>query len=932
MSHEAVLDRNFMYRAKKRPQKRKYAVLDLETKRLDTQDKGFERCFMSCFYDGERPFEVFRNGDIHKGKSYTDCFWLDQDGCIDKMMRHIFGLRTCKVCEVKESEYRFGTCGECIKARKRYQSDQWLIGSHNGGNFDNLFILGWLRKHANLFGFEIISTMGRILTLSVKPRGKLESRDKREGWTFVDTFALLPISLKEIGKAFCANEKAFQKMSFDLDLEEDNELWGEYNLQDCIVLHTALQRFSNLIEKLGGAVAITAAGTAMNVFRMKYQRKPIHRNAHFPECDGRCHRVACEIKECASAHPSERVCHGCMHDFVREGFFGGRTEVFRLSGKNCFYYDINSSYPTSMLGDMPVGAATVLPEKTSLRMLQMMGKDKIGFVEAIVEVPLDTYLPVLPYRWVNPDTHDTKLIFPVGTLYGVWNWIELAEALEAGATIKAIGRSVWYKKGKIFDKMIRTLYAYRNKICTVCRKNVQKNECKCDTKTWDAGLDYCSKLMMNSTFGKFGTNPIREQMIFPTEHDDYVIPEHAKLPPAELFDSGCPLSFQKILENDFIIPQIAAHITAEARVRVYRGLKSVRDRGGDIIYTDTDACMGTLPVWPEGPELGQWKLEEKHFDVEVPLPKTYMLRFHEGGCEGSDPNCKGCSRLHKPDCNDFSCDGCKAPITVKMKGVPKIVQRPDVFDHLTKWGTGECWCTSAVQCRIDVRAARYAAPNCVGTKAACATKAARASASSKGAVTMSESCPCGSDDAFKHCHGSRLAPSSTTSPECVQISAMAKLGKKTRGASHEDSVCPPLFFYRSDWKSGFATGDIRIDEKTKKIIQVHVAEGNEASKGIIHFDRLTKFRTMFAPVKAKSMDRYGNTIEARPEGLYSPVERPASKSIRTTYDKRIVSDAPPGHPDYGNTYPHIVRDPITLKEARAKRSSIDSVELADAAE
>lgn len=658
-----------------------YAVLDLESKDKDSQNPGFDRPFLANFYDGEVHYS-FRNAARHRGRSYKEVFWLEPGGCIDAMMRHIFGIQECESCEIGPEEMAFGGCEACLERRRRYQDKLWRIGSHNGGNFDNLFVLGWLKRHRHLFGYSIIPVQGRMLKLTVRLRGQHPAKVKGEGWTFIDTYSLLPNKLEAIGQAFCKDIPEAQKMDFKLETHEDDPSWEEYNQRDCTVLLTALYRFRGLVEHLGGSIGLTAASTAMNLFRRKYQKEPIVRNAHFPSCDGKCHDIDCPIDECRLAKDQkERRCHGCLHDFIRYGFFGGRTEIFRMKASRVLYYDVNSSYPTSMLEYMPTGEAMHRPPGTPVQTLKTLGHAFIGFVECVIHIPEDRYLPALPYRWINPETKDQKLIFPVGTLYGVWDWVEIEAALEQGAQILDVGRSVWFKRKKIFVKMIRDLYAYRQKNCRVCGLNVKEGLCQCEEKTWDPALDELAKLMMNSSFGKFGTNPIREKFLFLTEDDD--LPEHAIIPPMHLVEQGVPFPIQHVLEEDYIIPQIAAHITALSRVLLLKGLQSVLKRhGGKIVYSDTDSAVVTLPISPCGGELGQWKLEKKHFDIEVPLPKMYMITEHETKCKKK--SCKGCLAKHKKKCKDKECKGCESPVEVKMKGVPKEVQEPKVFLHLQK--------------------------------------------------------------------------------------------------------------------------------------------------------------------------------------------------------------------------------------------------------
>jgi len=793
--------------------RKRFAVLDLESKKKDTQDKGFERPFLTCFFDGEE-YVAHRDDEVHKGRSYVESYWHEPGGCIDKMMRHIVGLRACETCEISEHEYKWGKCRECVRARRRYQGKKWLLVAHNGGNFDNLFCLGWVRRHADLFEEgEIINVQSRMLIYTFRPR--IDDRSRSEKWTFTDSIALLPLSLKEIGKTFCSDTPDFQKMVFNLDLPEDDENWEEYNRRDCAVLLEALNRFRKLVEKLGGAITATAAGTAMQLLRRKYLKKPIPRNSHFPDCDGKCHDDYCEIEDCQARDKRETECHGCLHKFVRDGFFGGRTEIYRTFGKRLIYSDINSSYPAGMLEDMPIGKARVLPEKTSLHMLKMLAKINIGFVECIIDVPTKcaqhkefkpgckvcttAYLPPLPYRYFKKGG-EVKLIFPSGRLYGTWDWVEIEEALKGGCKIVAVGKSVWFGKGKLFDKMIHTLYSYRQKKCPDCRCDQSgakgKKQCACEnpSRRWDAGLDFVAKLMMNSCFGKFATNTIREKIVF----SDF-IEDNAIIAPPWMKDA--PKRVQHIIEADYIIPHIAAHITAGARVRLRRGLVSVLDQSGWIIYADTDSSMATHVVKPEGTDLGMWKIELQNFDVEVLLPKTYKMMMHEEECR--DPECNACRILHKKECENEMCTGCISPIKVAMKGVPKGVQRGDVFDHLR---------------------------------------------SGHGLVTIDEK-----------------------TGNLVETEVVEEKDDKGR-------ISRTVRLAGNDNGDG---GSVKL-----KVF------GN----GAIGFKRLLKHRGMLNPRRV--MD--------------SPIEEDAFRSMQSTYDKRRIL------PD-GNTVPLIVRDPVTLREARLAR-------------
>lgn len=367
------------------PKPKRCFVFDYESKDDASQRRGWTRPFLISFYDGTA-VRFFRNSEKVAGLHWRTRHLLS-GGVTNEFLEFIFGL--------------FKDANE--EDRKRFQSDKGLLYAHNGGKFDHLFLLGWLRRNRHMFVFEIASVQSRIQRLDVWPRGA----EKEDGcWSFVDSISLLPMSLEKMGQAF--SKGLFEKMKIDLDMHEDDPFWEWYCGQDAVVLYRGLEAFHKIVEDLGGEVGITAPSTAMNLFRRIYLKDEgwIERSAHFPDCDGTC--KACTRREC------EGECHGCLHDFVRLGYYGGRTEVFerRSLDKRLKYFDINSSYPASMMHPMPAGKA-VFPKSTSLELFFEFRKSHIGFVECEVEIPKSCKIPPLPLR------HGAKLIFPTGKIKGV---------------------------------------------------------------------------------------------------------------------------------------------------------------------------------------------------------------------------------------------------------------------------------------------------------------------------------------------------------------------------------------------------------------------------------------------------------------------------------------------------------------------------------
>jgi hypothetical protein len=515
--------------AKRRP----FLVLDIESKAGDTQKAGFTRPFMVGVYGhtgkrGAPPvYHPFFDGTT--GGDPEERYFLE-GGCVDRAMRFIL--------------------------QRKFRGHH--IYAHNAGRFDYLFLLPWL-MHVGLdmgFRFTIIPVASSIQVLDVW-RGKLDENGNMKRhlvWRFLDSYRLIPTSLDKAAKSF----GLVGKTKHDLNLPETDPSWVTYNGQDCSELYGVLEKFHNYIENvLCGEVGITAPATAMKIFRRNYLKRPLPRSIG-------------------------------THEFVRLGYFGGRTEPFEKKAERLRYYDINSSYPAAMLSVMPAGESTVWEGEPPERFREQ----RLGFVEAEVIVP-DMHIPVLPVR-----AESGKLIFPTGKLRGVWEWDELKLAIEEGAEVVTWGKSAWFEPIAIFSDYVTELYKYRDK----------------SRADYDPGLAEVVKVMLNSSYGKFGMKTLRKKFYL---FDDPNMPAHAK----PLTNDPESLIFVAEEETDacYIMPQIAARVTALGRIRLYRFMKAASCQGcwplvcscgreERVCYTDTDSII-TPTFMKTGTQLGELKDE-----------------------------------------------------------------------------------------------------------------------------------------------------------------------------------------------------------------------------------------------------------------------------------------------------------------------------------
>lgn len=540
--------------------RKKFLVFDIESKDDDSQRAGFTRPFMCGVYDGETYHAFFDDED--STAPWESRYW-QHGGCVDKAMRFML--------------------------QRKFRGHH--VYAHNAGRFDYLFLLPWLMQIATNAGwnFGVIPVASSIQVLDVWEK---RSTDKRKGdrVRFLDSLKLIPTTLQKAAEGLGVVGKNKAALGEDeLNLDEHDPRWLDYNKQDCVTLYAVVERFHHYVENvLLGEVGITAPSTAIKLHRRQYLKQAVPRSVE-------------------------------THEFIRRGYVGGRVERYITKGKALSYFDINSSYPASMLGDMPAGQASEWDGEPPKRFIDGM----LGFCEVDVYVPESTKIPVLPVKL------DEKLIFPVGNLSGVWTYPELMLAVELGARIVKWKHSVWYKPVKMFDDFVHDLYKYRDK----------------SHPDYNAGLEAVVKILLNATYGKYGMKTLRKKIYTYSDPDR---PAHAI--PAAGGPEALVWYAEEEVDAPYIMPQISAWVTSMSRIRLMRGMLLVLSIGGNVYYTDTDSMIVDVKI-PSSTKLGEFKDEIPEFsgqlEGEFLGPKMYLLKGPQAVGTGKCPLCGKLLEKHK---------------------------------------------------------------------------------------------------------------------------------------------------------------------------------------------------------------------------------------------------------------------------------------------
>jgi hypothetical protein len=416
------------------------------------------------------------------------------------------------------------------------------------------------------------------------------------------------LPLKEIGEIFGITKKVELQMSYDdLAKYENRDIMRHYLRTDCGSLLEALELMQNRINGLGGQIGITLPATSLDLFRRKFLKDDIATNRHWKACP--------QFGQEEPKGKDSESCKGCLHEFIRQGYFGGRTEIYRMKFApydatvgdewaeridhidHALMYDFNSHYPNCMLAAMPTGEAIEL-EGLDQSAIINNSKRFTGLVDCDVYIPEDCYLPPLPVR------HQGKLVFPTGHLRGTWDAAELALVPLVGGKILTSRKSLWFETSSVFVRFVRGMYKYRDK----------------KAPGYTKAMDKIGKDLSNSLYGKFGMKELRQRIVVGPDS-----PQGLKCIDLE----GDVWSDEVYVSPSYIVPQLSVHITALARVGLWRKLMNVLDKGGRIYYVDTDSVVCSGVTLETSGDLGDLKQEAVIRRAEFVLPKLYLIETDE---------------------------------------------------------------------------------------------------------------------------------------------------------------------------------------------------------------------------------------------------------------------------------------------------------------
>lgn len=467
-----------------------------------------------------------------------------------------------------------------------------IVFAHAGGHYDHRFLMAEAKERG--WDFDTAISGGTIVILTIK-NGKRAIR-------FGDSYRLMPDSLKKIGKTVGLEKLEVNPSQIHLISAADTL---DYCFRDCEVVMRGLQLMRQRLQSVGADFAFTLASIASRYNR----RNPGIRWEEFVEKQ--------HGKMVLKSHFQlwDKCCYDAYH--------GGRCEMFRKGTFKgpIYWYDIVSSYPTSMREELPLywDGFYTKPERWSIE--SFLGFP--GITQCVVEVP-KAFLTVLPKKDPNG-----RLNFPTGTLYGRWTNIELLEAIKHGAKITHINGQWRFKGAPFLRKFVDTFYNLR--------QQAKDNK--------DEFGSYTYKILLNSAYGKFVETIDRKSYITKGE-----------IPAAERKGGKVqttPTQGVFTVTSKEIGPvrhsAVGAYITAYSRLRLFRKAMEMHKKGANIYYTDTDSLMLDMPIEDTGDRLGDWEHVDTLSELELVLPKVYRAVSPTKTVY----KCKGCPIVRQWESDDI---------------------------------------------------------------------------------------------------------------------------------------------------------------------------------------------------------------------------------------------------------------------------------------
>lgn len=532
---------------------------------------------------------------------------------------------------VKFQSYHGNDCVDKMVDYLMTISDFTRIYVHNGAKFDYLFLLK--AAFSRRYSPRIMHRDKTMITFTLGNSPII----------FCDSYRLLMCSLKSASKAFnvpLSKECPFHEL-YNLESFNDSSKLQEaihYNQDDCYALYHIMVKFNDLLKlhNLSLNLGNTISSLAYSGFKYLY---------------------ATSLKGKLNTN-SLRSLDSETYEFIKKSYLGGIVDVFQRlkvdteyfssskegraflksipsetylkEGNRIKYFDLVSSYPSSMVGNMPIGDPIKFNPSNKIPIKDL----PIGFYDVSFKVP-NGAAGIFFHRF------NGKILSKIGD----HNLIMTSEELK-----------YYYSINEIVDIRINSGYVYESSSTLFNHWVKLWGEVKASHNK-SHPLYFISKIFLNSLYGMFAVSP--KSSSFFNISSDISQEQVTRLSELGIKSTGVILADENlasqingyisagILSKKSILPLsrksrpsninigISSLITAKSRIlltdMIYKlGIKNVFYCDTDSVVFESNGDYSNLNI---GSKLGCWKDEYPSSRIILYVsiaPKVYSLLLSEG--------------------------------------------------------------------------------------------------------------------------------------------------------------------------------------------------------------------------------------------------------------------------------------------------------------
>ena len=487
----------------------------------------------------------------------------------------------------------------CLPDFTKYLADNketfngYTLYAHNGGKYDLPLAIDKAFLDTDYFTIEGKNCCElNNAWIGFTLRGKDDNKFKIK---FRDSFRLLPMSLDKLTKELkVEHQKLPETINHNhitlINYNDTNKIDAikKYLDHDVLGLLEVVEIFGRGVFKDLG-IDITACYTGASL-----SKKNFFKNYY----DGLRYPVYTLTQE--------------YDKFVRDGYFGGRVEVFKIGEiAKSYYYDFTSLYPDVGRNYLPYGEpinyiikAPTAENHLSVETLNEINQRNKDNDKWYVNEGDDCgKLPTDFFGWgkILVKTKDTKLIPKHAFLKGsrlvfpvFENWTEISlfsEELDYDQYDYKFLQLVKFKKAKFKKKFFDDGF-------------MNKAKCKADG---DLAMAQAYKIIINSGYGFWGLRTKGRDGVIICEKDSNEYMEYLNTDKLLGIREYKDYTICRVLKDldikDFNVA-VASAISSYARVKLHTLLNDIRKVGGNIYYCDTDSVICSINI-NEHPELKQ---------------------------------------------------------------------------------------------------------------------------------------------------------------------------------------------------------------------------------------------------------------------------------------------------------------------------------------